>query len=496
MAETKISAMGNLYSTSQVVGDITDYILKTQALSFGDVMDQMSGNQDTNVNVNVNVDGGAISADPAQAYDRYQYRDNSVNEYQDTPYEVSEETTDAVRSFAEETISTIKDTLGVTDDDIAEAMENLGFMILDLTDQGNLALLVGELTGTSDTSALLLNSDLSTVMNNVAELTSELLDSLGISMQELKEALNEAANAAVPVQSADVQGDQPVIDEAVLNEPVSTVQEANPDTVTTDIEKASEPIVVVEEMPAKTEGVPVQSKESDDKSPVVNTDDVTLSADPDENPVAVYEKTDKTESDKQSRDFAGKDQKGNDNAAGTVGQSEQQIPVTETENIGGTEFSAKLDVDEIIRQIVDYVKVTASNDETTLEMQLNPEHLGKLYIELTAKEGNVSAHITAQNEAVKEALEAQMITLKENLNQAGVKVDAVEVTVGSHEFEKNLEQNARNEEQEAERKEAASKQMRSIRLDSLDELSGLMTDEEALVAQMMAEQGNTMNLRA
>jgi flagellar hook-length control protein FliK len=242
--------------------------------------------------------------------------------------------------------------------------------------------------------------------------------------------------------------------------------------------------------------VSVQSKESDDKSPVVNTDDVTLSADTDENPVAVYEKTDKTESDKQSRDFAGKDQKGNDNAAGTVGQSEQQIPVTETENIGGAELSAKLDVDEIIRQIVDYVKVTASNDETTLEMQLNPEHLGKLYIELTAKEGNVSAHITAQNEAVKEALEAQMITLKENLNQAGVKVDAVEVTVGSHEFEKNLEQNARNEEQEAERKEAASKQMRSIRLDDLDELSGLMTDEEALVAQMMAEQGNTMNLRA
>ena len=32
------------------------------------------------------------------------------------------------------------------------------------------------------------------------------------------------------------------------------------------------------------------------------------------------------------------------------------------------------------------------------------------------------------------------------MNQAGVKVDAVEVTVGGHEFEKNLEQNAKQEE--------------------------------------------------
>lgn len=41
-----------------------------------------------------------------------------------------------------------------------------------------------------------------------------------------------------------------------------------------------------------------------------------------------------------------------------------------------------------------------------------------------------------QNELVKEALEAQMAELKQSMNQAGVKVDAVEVTVGSHELKK------------------------------------------------------------
>ena len=39
-----------------------------------------------------------------------------------------------------------------------------------------------------------------------------------------------------------------------------------------------------------------------------------------------------------------------------------------------------------------------------------------------------------------------MAELRESLNQSGVKVDAVEVTVASHEFEKNLEQNNKRQQ--------------------------------------------------
>lgn len=64
----------------------------------------------------------------------------------------------------------------------------------------------------------------------------------------------------------------------------------------------------------------------------------------------------------------------------------------------------QVDVASIIRQISEFTKVNAGNDVTTLQMQLNPEHLGKLYLELSAREGNVSARIMAQNETVKEVL--------------------------------------------------------------------------------------------
>ena len=161
------------------------------------------------------------------------------------------------------------------------------------------------------------------------------------------------------------------------------------------------------------------------------------------------------------------------------------------------EYAAQVDIADVVRQIVTYTRVNyTANQETTMEMQLNPEHLGKIYLEITSKDGTVSAHLTAQNEVVKEALESRIADLKQNMNQAGVKVDAVEVTVGGHEFEKNLEQNAKQEERQAEEQEKASPKTRRINLDELDELSGVMSEEEALVAQIMADHGNSVDYTA
>ena len=39
-----------------------------------------------------------------------------------------------------------------------------------------------------------------------------------------------------------------------------------------------------------------------------------------------------------------------------------------------------------------------------MEMQLNPENLGKIYVQVTAKEGVVTAHLAVQNEIVKECI--------------------------------------------------------------------------------------------
>ena len=156
-----------------------------------------------------------------------------------------------------------------------------------------------------------------------------------------------------------------------------------------------------------------------------------------------------------------------------------------------------VDTMDLLEQVAEQIRVNVSEGTSSMEMQLNPENLGKVYVNISSKEGMIHAQLAASNEAVRAALETQVADLRQNLNQAGVKVDAIEVTVASHEFEKNLEQNQENEKQQGERQqEQSGGRRRNLNLSSLDGLSGLMTEEETLAAQMMRENGNSMDVTA
>ena len=117
-----------------------------------------------------------------------------------------------------------------------------------------------------------------------------------------------------------------------------------------------------------------------------------------------------------------------------------------------------IDVQDIMNQITEFAKVNLSLENSSIEMQLNPENLGKVYLHIAAtKEGNITAELAVSSETVKTALEAQIADLRTSLNQQGIKVDAVEVTIASHEFERNLEQNASGEEQQGSQREESGR---------------------------------------
>ena len=77
-----------------------------------------------------------------------------------------------------------------------------------------------------------------------------------------------------------------------------------------------------------------------------------------------------------------------------------------------------------MRQVSQMTKVMVTQAESSIEMQLNPANLGKVYLQVVSREGVITAQLAAQNEAVKEALENQVAILKENMNQQGIKVEA------------------------------------------------------------------------
>ena len=100
---------------------------------------------------------------------------------------------------------------------------------------------------------------------------------------------------------------------------------------------------------------------------------------------------------------------------------------------------------DIVNQIVERIKVSVTTTHTTMEMQLNPENLGKINLSVQAKNGVMTAQFLVQIETSKQAIESQMQTLRDTLSQQGVKIEAIEVTVSANAFEQNYNQDSSNQ---------------------------------------------------
>lgn len=144
--------------------------------------------------------------------------------------------------------------------------------------------------------------------------------------------------------------------------------------------------------------------------------------------------------------------------------------------------------DKIIKQITDDIRLYAKADTTSLEIQLEPETLGKVGITITSKAGTITAQLVVQNEVAKEAIESQMASLKESFASQDIKVDAVEVTIASKEFEQNLDKGAGNSSEQNE-----NKRRKHISTEELAEINGTATDKETSIDNVLKEMGTTVN---
>lgn len=405
-------------------------------------------------------------------YSQYKYTDKNIQASDKTPDQMKmDDVSKSTGDMKDELISTVAEDLKVSEEDLITAMENLGMVWTDLLNQQNLADVAIELNISADSTELLLNSDFQNALMDVNQILTDAAVNLGMDVNEFTDIVAQMT-LVEPDEAAALNE---VAGEA-LNSTVQTTEEA--ETADNGTVKAD---VVTKADAGQTK----------DNAYVVNEN-------------AVKSVDDDMDAAGSSQDFTG-----NSDSDGKQADAEgnngilfaQDTDANVMAELNADDVNAdyrpymSTDTTELINQIVDNIRLNVSQDTTSIEMQLNPENLGRVYVHLSAKEGTVNAQFTATNEVVKEALEAQIVALKENLNQAGVKVDAVEITVSSHGFERNLEQDQSREEQEGEYQEAAAKQRRrNINMSSMDELAGVMTEEESLVAQMMRDNGNSVDM--
>ena len=435
--------------------------------SFTDFMGKTS--VQTKADVKTDTDAAKTSGNE---YSQYKYTDKNIQASDKTPDQMKmDDVSKSTGDMKDELISTVAEDLNVSEDDLITAMENLGMVWTDLLNQQNLADVAIELNVSVDSTELLLNSDFQNALMDVNQILTDAAVKLGMDVNEFTDIV-----AQMTLVEPDEAAALNELAGEALNSTVQTTEEA--ETADNGTVKAD---VVTKADAGQTK----------DNAYVVNEN-------------AVKSVDDDMDAAGSSQDFTG-----NSDSDGKQADAEgnngilfaQDTAANVMAELNADDVNAdyrpymSTDTTELINQVVDNIRLNVSQNTTSIEMQLNPENLGRVYVHLSAKEGTVNAQFTATNEVVKEALEAQIVTLKENLNQAGVKVDAVEITVSSHEFERNLEQGQSREEQEGEYQEAAAKQRRrNINMSSMDELAGVMTEEESLVAQMMRDNGNSVDM--
>ena len=84
---------------------------------------------------------------------------------------------------------------------------------------------------------------------------------------------------------------------------------------------------------------------------------------------------------------------------------------------------------QILDQVIGRMTVDRNHEANRMSIKLQPEELGRIEIDLTVEQGRIKAQIVAQNQQVQEVLERHLPRLREALEQQGLKLDQLQVSV-------------------------------------------------------------------
>ena len=359
-------------------------------------------------------------------------------------------------AIAAEFLTRTIEVLDITTEEADAILTDLGMTAEDLLDQDNLTQFVLSAIGEEDTAALLTNEEGYAAFKEITAALDEQLakpaGEIGIKVSDLKQAIEEV--------KADVKPE-----------------------ITEQVRPEADVIVKTDDSVSKKISVRVSADE--DTADVKNatlSDGQTLGA----------------QAGLRSAG-RGNDENAHENAAGHQ-NAQAQAPVNTELNVPAEEAAQSAryaDTQEIADQILDYMKAQVKPDMQSLEMQLHPASLGTVKVSLVSEGGNVTANFVAQNESVRAALESQMVQLRDQFEEQGIKVAQIEVTVEARAFDQrsNEQRQDRNDQQGD---DSRIRRTRRLNLgpdfgeEDLEELS----DEDRLTAEMMKAEGGTVNYTA
>lgn len=358
----------------------------------------------------------------------------------ETPVEeetgISEEAMEMIAEVVQTMVNTIANVLEVPVEQVEEAIQTLGLDELEVIDSSVIPELTVELTDASDTMEIMTSEEL-------FEDVKELMDTANETIETVAKELD------IPVEEFKVKlSEQVAVNKEVKEEPKLIVNDDKMEVTTEATKEAEVPVVTT------SQEAPKQENRQNSDNHTANEQGMNF-----QNQVI--------ETLKES-----------------VNEINTEVPVS---------YSSVTTMDEILNQVSDSLKTTMNDEVTEMEMQLHPASLGNVRVQVAARDGVITANFTTQNEEVRQALETQIVQLKEQMNEQGIKVEAIEVTVNAHAFERNL--NEEGERGQNNGSEAKKSRTRGINLNDIDDLEEI-DEEDRVTADMMARSGNTVDYLA
>ncbi len=382
----------------------------------------------------------------------------TMDKTQDAKVEVDETGRESEENLENivEILNTIKkvimDALNLTEEELDAALVEGNINIYDLLNQDILKSFV--LTQENATEVdILINEDLAKLLNNITAEINNVLDGNNINVQEFMDVIEDIKE----------QLDTYLQQEQVTTQDVMTVSD-----------KFETPDNQAEVIEAKDTNVVINKKTTDETVTISETDaDNNIDGS-------------NVQSEAQTGNFNSNQEAPETNIINNLNQAiNNAFAATDVNSV--VSYADGVTEADIVRQIIDEIKVNITKETTSLEVQLNPENLGKVQINVASKEGVLQAQIIAETEAAKHAIEQSLAVLKEAFNNQELKVEAIEVMVASYEFFNQNNDGEFNDEEQANTTKKSALNVGEI----LGEEE--LTEEEQLQVEMMRAQGNSVS---
>ena len=307
---------------------------------------------------------------------------------------IIEEACESVNDCIKEIKQLIGNFTDLSEEDLEEIMEQLGLVSTDLLNFENVIQVVISGENVPDISNLIMNEDFTNLVKEISNLfekiTSDISKELGISLEDATKMLEGFET----------------VDNEIKFDPKLIVKDENN-------EVKGEAIL--------QNAAIAEDEEIADVRPKTNASNQNESENLEDN------ETIKAEVRKDTTEKTS-NEKTNENFQTTFNNFTEKVSEVIEESAGIANAR------EVVEQIVDEIKATIKLDTSSIEMQLNPEHLGKVSINIATENDVVKAKIVVTDRQVEQIVKANLEILRENLNNQGLKVEDLEVTIASRSF--------------------------------------------------------------